>query len=151
MANQVLTGQICSLIPHSGTCFSEIDFPNQFALQEYRIAVLKLLGILPPPPPLPSSTWAWAAVDLHQLPPEPVGLEDDAALIVLDGTWAQAKTLYSQNPILQNLRQVPVLDPPEPVPVFTCWMLPFSRFSSTAMQLVSTPFAHSQLEAASPR
>ena len=46
------------------------------------------------------------AVDLKQVPGEPVGSRDDGALIVLDGTWSQAKGIFSSNPKLHKLKQV---------------------------------------------
>ena len=46
------------------------------------------------------------AIDLRSLAQEPVGLGSEAALVVLDGTWAQTKTLFVQNPRLQQLKQV---------------------------------------------
>lgn len=47
------------------------------------------------------------AVDLSTLPRKPVGIYDDAAVIVIDGTWSQSKGLYSQNPRLHDAKQVP--------------------------------------------
>ena len=46
------------------------------------------------------------AVNVTQLPQLPVGEDDNAALFVLDGTWAQAKSIFAQNPILHSIRQV---------------------------------------------
>ena len=35
-----------------------------------------------------------------------IGKDDDSALIVLDGTWAQTRSMYSQNSFLHSLKQV---------------------------------------------
>ena len=52
------------------------------------------------------STLPPAAVDLTQLPQVPVGVCDGAAMIVLDGTWAQAKSMLANNVRLHHVRQV---------------------------------------------
>ena len=47
------------------------------------------------------------ALDLRDIPREPIGsTNDNAALIVLDGTWAQAKGMFSSNPKLHHIKQV---------------------------------------------
>ena len=46
------------------------------------------------------------AVDLKHVPGEPIGSSDAAALIVLDGTWAQAKGMFTSNPKLHHIKQV---------------------------------------------
>lgn len=47
------------------------------------------------------------AVDVRSVPPIPVGHHGrPSALIILDGTWAQARGMYSHNPQLQQLTQV---------------------------------------------
>ena len=47
-----------------------------------------------------------AAVDLKQVPGVPVGSCDHSALIVLDGTWSQAKGIFANNPQLHHVKQV---------------------------------------------
>ena len=49
---------------------------------------------------------SFPAVDLKQVPGEPIGSRDDSALVVLDGTWAQAKGIFANNPKLHHLKQV---------------------------------------------
>ena len=49
-----------------------------------------------------------AAVDLEEVPGKPVGSCDDAALIVIDGTWAQAKAMFTCNTKLHHIKQVGV-------------------------------------------
>ena len=46
-----------------------------------------------------------SAVDLCSLPQQPL-CADGAALIVIDGTWSQARGLFYHNEFLQKLRQV---------------------------------------------
>ena len=47
------------------------------------------------------------AVEHTSILQEPVGVAGDgAALIVLDGTWAQARSIFTQNPRLHSVRQV---------------------------------------------
>ena len=57
--------------------------------------------------------WWWThslcsvAVEHTSIPQEPLGVTGDgAALIVLDGTWAQARSIFTQNPRLHSVRQV---------------------------------------------
>lgn len=49
------------------------------------------------------------ASDVSSLPRHPIGIGDDAAVIVIDGTWSQAKGLYSQNPRLHDAVQVSLI------------------------------------------
>lgn len=46
------------------------------------------------------------AIDISSLSRNPIGIYDDAAVIAIDGTWSQAKGLYSQNPRLHDAIQV---------------------------------------------
>lgn len=46
------------------------------------------------------------AVDIASVPQKPIGYHDNAALIVIDGTWAQAKGIFTQNPQLHEVRQI---------------------------------------------
>ncbi|XP_003384861.2 PREDICTED: DTW domain-containing protein 2-like [Amphimedon queenslandica] len=47
------------------------------------------------------------AIPLQSLPSgASIGKEDDSALIVLDGTWAQTRAMFSQNHFLHSLKQV---------------------------------------------
>lgn len=46
-----------------------------------------------------------SAVDLCSLPQQPL-CSDGAALIVIDGTWSQARGLFAHNEFLHKLRQV---------------------------------------------
>ena len=48
----------------------------------------------------------FTAVDVRSLPKEPIGKCDDSAVLVLDGTWAQAKSMFKQNPFLHQVKQV---------------------------------------------
>ena len=46
-----------------------------------------------------------SAIDLCSLPQQPL-CADGAALIVIDGTWSQARGLFYHNEFLHKLRQV---------------------------------------------
>lgn len=48
----------------------------------------------------------YIAVDFKTLPRQPIGKDNDAAIIVLDGTWAQAKSMLHQNSYLSQVKQV---------------------------------------------
>lgn len=45
-------------------------------------------------------------MDIASVPQKPIGYHDNAALIVIDGTWAQAKGIFTQNPQLHEVRQI---------------------------------------------
>lgn len=47
-----------------------------------------------------------SAIDLSTLPRKPIGRDDGSAVIVLDGTWAQTKSMFAQNPYLHHIRNV---------------------------------------------
>lgn len=49
---------------------------------------------------------SFLANDISNLPRQPIGLHDDAALIAIDGTWSQSKGLYYHNPRLHDAPQV---------------------------------------------
>ena len=52
-----------------------------------------------------TSTVSPSAVDLCSLPQQPL-CADGAALIVIDGTWSQARGLFCHNEFLHKLKQV---------------------------------------------
>lgn len=47
-----------------------------------------------------------SAVDMQSIAPCPIGEYDDGALIVLDGTWAETKSIFIQNQFLNSVKQV---------------------------------------------
>ena len=98
------------------------------------------------------------AVEHTSIPQEPVGVAGDgAALIVLDGTWAQARSIFTQNPRLHSVRQVCVFASAHrnmtkcivSLMISSCSSLP--RFSSAPGERVSMSSEHSPQEAASQR
>eukprot|EP00731_Ephydatia_muelleri_P016731 Em0009g1155a len=46
------------------------------------------------------------ALKLCTLPRRPIGASDGAAVIVIDGTWSQAKSIFNQSRALGSVRQV---------------------------------------------
>ena len=50
--------------------------------------------------------YCFIAVDLGTLPQVSIGQSDDSAILVIDGTWAQAKSMFKQNPYLHQVKQV---------------------------------------------
>ena len=48
------------------------------------------------------------ALELRTLPRRPIGASDGAAVIVIDGTWSQAKSIFNQSRALGSVRQVMV-------------------------------------------
>lgn len=46
------------------------------------------------------------ALELHALPRRPIGGSDGAAVIVIDGTWSQAKSIFNRSRALGAVKQV---------------------------------------------
>lgn len=44
------------------------------------------------------------AIDIHQLPK--VQEQSSYTLVIIDGTWAQAKTIFNKSASIQSLKQV---------------------------------------------
>ena len=51
----------------------------------------------------------YVAVDLCSLPQRPI-CTNGAALIVIDGTWSQARGLFTHNEFLHTLQQVSLIN-----------------------------------------
>ena len=58
--------------------------------------------------PVPLLLYQYTAMDLSTISPSSC---HETTLLVLDGTWAQARSIHTQNPFLHSLKQVTYVTP----------------------------------------